>query len=247
MSAHLHMVQLWLDARRLMELGRALRLPLSQADTPYLVHCALGELFQDMAPKPFALDGEPDRFVRVLGYAAAALPVLHEWAKGHAQPLPYAICDWHRSRSKPMPTRFPEHTRLGFELRACPVKRMLSEGKHHRKGAEVDAYLARVWSVNDEDVPLERRDVYIDWLRELFSRDTGAQIIEVEMTHFELLRMMRRTQQERSARVIKKPAVTFRGILQVTHDEAFRQALAAGLGRHKSFGFGMLKLRRAEG
>ena len=50
------MVQLGLDAKGLTTLGKMLHLPLSQTDTGYLMHCALGELFGDDAPKPFSIE-----------------------------------------------------------------------------------------------------------------------------------------------------------------------------------------------
>ncbi len=49
-----HMVQLYLDPRRLVQLGKMQGLPLARTDTNYLVHCALGELFGEVAPKPFS-------------------------------------------------------------------------------------------------------------------------------------------------------------------------------------------------
>jgi len=38
--------------------------------------------------------------------------------------------------------------------------------------------------------------------------------------------------------------VTLRGVLRVTNAEEFNHLLRSGIGRHKSFGFGMLKIRR---
>jgi len=39
--------------------------------------------------------------------------------------------------------------------------------------------------------------------------------------------------------------VTLTGTLRVTDSDAFLALLRSGIGRHKSFGYGMLKVRRA--
>jgi CRISPR system Cascade subunit CasE len=44
---------------------------------------------------------------------------------------------------------------------------------------------------------------------------------------------------------IKRPDVTLTGVLTVTESDAFMEVLRSGIGRHKTFGFGMLKIRRA--
>ena len=69
------------------------------------------------------------------------------------------------------------------------------------------------------------------------------------MTRFSIERMTRRVPKngsgERKADTIKRPDVTLTGTLQVTDSSAFVDLLRSGLGRHKSFGYGMLKVRRA--
>jgi len=68
------------------------------------------------------------------------------------------------------------------------------------------------------------------------------------MTRFSIERMTRRIPKngngERKADTIKRPDVTLTGTLQVTDGDAFVDLLRSGLGRHKSFGYGMLKVRR---
>jgi CRISPR system Cascade subunit CasE len=55
--------------------------------------------------------------------------------------------------------------------------------------------------------------------------------------------MLRRRGADRKPKVLKRPDVTLTGHLRVTDGEAFMKLLASGIGRHKSFGFGMLKIR----
>ncbi|MFB6263816.1 MAG: hypothetical protein ABEL76_09360, partial [Bradymonadaceae bacterium] len=56
-----HMLQTWIDGRKLVEVGRMLSLPLRKTDNNYLAHCLLGKLFGDAAPGPYWLDDDPNR------------------------------------------------------------------------------------------------------------------------------------------------------------------------------------------
>jgi CRISPR system Cascade subunit CasE len=254
-----HMVQFGLDAKGLTTLGKMLHLPLAQTDTGYLVHCALKELFQNDAPQPYSVENEPQngRQVRVLGYTAADADTLHSNAQLDASPTVYEICDWDRLAAKPMPDTFPEDTTLQFELRACPVVRKASAGegvnqngetRTWEEGDELDAFLAEAWTRPEED-DLSREQVYRDWLARQFEIRRGAELQSAGMTRFSIERMTRRVPNgngERKADTIKRPDVTLTGTLQITDGDAFVDLLRSGLGRHKSFGYGMLKVRRAQ-
>jgi len=255
-TSTLHMVQCWLDAKGLTQLGRMLRLPLRRTDTNYLVHCAIGELFRDDAPKPFSIENESQngRQVRVLGYTEKDADTLQTGAQMDASPTVYSICDWDRMAAKPMPETFPEGMGLQFELRACPVIRKASAGEGRNQqgekrtwnaGEELDAFLAEAWTRPDDET-LSREQVYRDWLRRQLDIRGGAQPESIAMTRFSIERMTRRTHgSDRTAKTIKRPDVTLTGTLRVTDSDAFLALLRSGIGRHKSFGYGMLKVRRA--
>lgn len=247
-----YMTQLALDARGLTTLGRMKRLPLRQTGTPYLVHAALGELFGDDAPKPFSIEtASGARAVRILGYTGASQEELHTQAQIGASPTVYAICDWEQAATKAMPEALPKGMRLGFELRACPVIRKSSAGRvdtrngtrSWSKGEEVDAFLNEAWHHPDKD--LSREAVYRDWLQRQFDIRGGADVDTVRMERFSIERMTRRDHNGGGTRQIKRPDVTLTGVLTVTESDAFMEVLRSGIGRHKTFGFGMLKIRRA--
>ena len=258
-----HMVQLYLDPRRLVQLGKMQGLPLARTDTNYLVHCALGELFGDDAPKPFFVDDDPrtiaetadtheDRHVRVLGYADLNDDALRDEAKLCPNPTVTAVSDWERFVSSEMPQSFREGRRLQFELRACPVVRKASadtgknqhgETRKWKEGDELDAFLSEAWENPEED--LNREQVYRDWLVDQFDNRGGAKLESAGMTRFSIERMTRRNGPDRTPDTIKRPDVTLTGTLRVTDGDAFVDLLRSGLGRHKSFGYGMLKVRRA--
>jgi CRISPR system Cascade subunit CasE len=258
----LHMLQLYLDPRRLVQLGKMQGLLLHQTDTNYLVHCALGELFGDTAPKPFYVDDDPrtvrdtaqnGRHVRVLGYADDDHRMLREEAKLSPNPTIGNLCDWDRFDSQEMPSSIREGRRLQFELRACPVVRKSSKGvgqnaagktRRWEAGDELDAFLSRAWENPDEE--LNRENVYKEWLERQFESRGGAELETAGMIRFSIERMTRRTQgNDRKVKTIKRPDVTLTGTLTVTDSDDFQQLLRSGIGRHKSFGFGMLKIRRA--
>lgn len=246
------MVQIHLDARRLMALGKMLGLfgGKRHVGTAYLAHCALGELFQDQAPKPFSIEdsaeSKGDGTIRLLGYSQVDGETLQEIARGFASPAVYEICLWDRTASKPMPDVFPEGMQLRFELRACPVMRKASNGEKWKKGQEVDVFLSRVWEVDDEDVELNRAEIYGEWLDRQFGSRGGAEVVRAELDRFSIDRMTRRTQgDERKITTIQRPDATLVGEIKVTDGVAFLGLLRKGIGRHKSFGYGMLKVRRA--
>jgi CRISPR system Cascade subunit CasE len=252
------MVQFGLGAKGLTTLGKMLGLPLNRTDTGYLVHCALGELFGDDAPQPFSIEttAQNGRQVRILGYTEADADTLKSHAQLDASPTVYEIGDWEGLAAKPMPATFPEGMALQFELRACPVVRKASagEGVNHNgekrtwtEGQELDAYLAEAWT-RPEDDDLGREQVYRDWLTRQFESRGGAEPQSIGMERFSIERMTRRVPKnengDRKPDTIKRPDVTLTGRLTVTDSDAFLNLLRSGIGRHKSFGYGMLKVRR---
>lgn len=244
----LFMVQLWLDLRRLVELGRALHLSVQHVDDNYITHCALRELFGDHAPGPFSIEDNNGKYIRVLAYSSLPTDDLQVAAQTFASPMVYQIPDWTRVISKPMPKTFPPGMHLGFELRVCPVIRKSSAGKYHKAGTEVDAFLSRVWEVDDSKVAVNREDVYRDWLTDQFVRSNAATIQSIQLKQFSLESMFRRDHnQHRQATPIKRPAATMVGNLKVVNSTEFVDLLRRGIGRHRAFGFGMLKIRQPRG
>lgn len=255
----LHMLQMRLPMKGLIEIGKMHGLRLKDTDDNYLVHCALGKLFQDKAPKPYAVEKKDGKQLRVLGYAQAGADELQTQAQAFAEPRVFKeFFDWEYFSSKPMPDAMPEGMQLAFEIRVCPVIRKASAGEYipssgddsqkrtWSEGQELDAFLAEVWKPENEGVDLDRETIYCDWLRDHFGRRDSLEAVGVSMQRFSIERMTRRHHGgDRTARTIKRPDVTMTGSLRVTDGRAFMDVLKKGIGRHKSFGFGMLKVRPA--
>jgi len=249
------MIQAQLDGLKLANFAKIGHLPPHATDNGYLVHMALMELFGDHTPKPFVITKSRGRELEILGYSSQSATELKQHADTFASPEKHQLCDWSRFASKPMPTKWPQGKDLGFELKTCPVKRMAKGGKHHKKGAEVDVFLAKCWEVDDPSVPVDRYETYRHWLAETFARAAGAELVSdaLEVSAFRKARLVRKTQRSQKAQsdgsgrrkaiVFDKPEATFRGRLTLKDPERFQQMLSKGIGRHKAFGYGMLLLK----
>lgn len=245
----LHMLRLSLEVTRLVDLGRRRGLLPHATDWGYLVHCHLGELFGERAPAPFVIEGHGRGTLEVLGYSEASGQQLREHADGFADPLVHAGCDWGRFASNQLPATWRPGTRLGFRVRACPTVRMnRDDPPRHRKGAEVDAFLASCWKQASPDVPVDREAVYRGWLAREFDRGGGAAgLVHMALRGFQRERVMRRTQgAERTTRLQERPEAWLEGSLEVRDEAAFQALLRRGVGRHRAFGFGMILLRPLE-
>jgi CRISPR system Cascade subunit CasE len=78
----------------------------------------------------------------------------------------------------------------------------------------------------------------------------GARIVDAHLQQFHLQDLSLRSQRvdadsPRKRRSVPGPDATLKGRLEVIDPVAFRNLLIRGVGRHRSFGFGLLLLRPA--
>ena len=237
---NLYLYRTLLDIPGMMALGRSRRLPVRETDLGYLTHCALLEIFGEQAPKPFAVPRTQGRWAEVLGYSNASPRDLQDHAEAFAAPHLYQLVRWEEWGHKPMPERWAAGRQLGFDVRVCPVVRK-SKGVagRCRPGAEVDVFLSESWAAGDE-ARLDREAVYRQWLTDHLSR-RGATLVGARLKAFQRQRLLRRSQDKtRRASVLERPDALMEGVLEVTNSEQFARMLRDGIGRHRSFGFGML-------
>lgn len=203
-------------------------------DLGYALHALLAATFgKDGTPKPFALQRTAGRTASLLAYSAVAGADLQRLAQATAEPDVAQAIGLDSFAAKAMPASWPHGLQLRFALRARPMLRTDRDGdRAHTR--EVDAFLL-------SPPNSERGAVYADWLRQ---RLAGARVGQVHLDAFRLSRVRRRD----AARSLKSqlgPDASFTGTLTITDGEAFAQTLARGVGRHRSFCFGMLLLRPA--
>jgi CRISPR system Cascade subunit CasE len=209
-------------------------------DEGLALHHLLGETFGPGVLQPFRLLIAPRaRQGTLYGYAAQDADTLRAQARAVISPAAQQVLALDRLRSCPRPIdTWRKGLRLGFDLRARPVVRLLraieSPGGSFRKGAEVDAFLPQALG---EGETRERETVYLDWLD---ARLGVAASLERDTTH---LAAFRRSRVRRGGRGIEGPDATFHGTLSVNDPVAFAQILARGVGRHRAYGYGMLLLR----
>ncbi len=239
----IHLVKVPLRAEKLIAVARARGLPVREIDEGYLAHVVLRELWQDKAPSPFVIRGS-GRTLEAWGYGRSDAATLIDHAAVFGDPsLLVAVGDVHSIASKSMP-RFERGRQLGFVLRACPVVRLAGARNGHRAGAEVDAFLARCFTVGKE-AAVSRENVYREWLTGAMSRSavTGVSVTRVGIAGMSRERLVRRTHEEtRSSGRLERPDVRFEGEMVVEDGDRLLAYLGHGVGRHRAFGFGALML-----
>lgn len=244
----LHLVELPVDLRQLHLWAGTRQAPGRGSDEGLTLHHLLGEVFGPGVLQPFRLMVAPGaRQGTLLAYAGQDADALRQGAGLSQTPSDAAAIRLDRLRSIPRPeTAWQPGQRIGFDLRMRPVVRLASplsgrtddgEPLTFRKGAEVDAFLAR--ALRDEEVT--REAVYLDWLAARLA--PGAEL-ERETSR---LASFRRAIAFRNGRRIEGPDATVHGTLTVTDAAGFARLLAGGIGRHRSYGYGMLLLRPPQG
>jgi len=239
----LYMIQLSVNLEALLRFltYQGLNTPLDE-DLGYGVHAWLKALFRDLAPKPFRLfpatRGRGP--AKLLAYAPVDGDSLSEHAFMFAEPSARAVCSLDTdlfSAPMPAPEAWRSGRRLGFEVLVCPVAR------RSRDGTERDFFLHRADSTGPQ-AGLRREEVYADWLATHLW--PAANLNEVRLTQFRLVRQLRqgaRSSDVRQRARLVRPQALLKGQLTIADSDGFAGLLARGVGRHRSFGYGMLLLR----
>lgn len=162
--------------------------------------------------------------------------------------------------TKAMPETWAKGKRLAFDVRVRPVSRIRNElpnpnPKHpaYKAGSEVDVFVLEAQRNHPDGRPRlidgvsaasgmtfagrDRPAVYRDWLA---ARLDG--IAELDRKRTELV-AFQRSRVSRGRASVEGPDATFHGELAISDPARFHALLARGIGRHLSFGFGMLLLR----
>ncbi len=234
------------DPQRLAAWAARHRLLDKEGDLGYALHALLHAAFGEHAPQPFRyLDAEQG----MLAYThldAAGLAQLVALADSDvSEALGFGQTRRHGGMNvRPFPTQWAAGYTLGFEVRVRPIIR---EGK---TGRERDVFLAEAEKLQGN--ALDRGEVYVQWLRNLLTRQGGAELVDARMIRYQQLGVTRKSQKGnvgdvRHSRLVNGPDAVLAGQLRVTNSQAFAELLSNGLGRHRAFGFGLLLLRPGRG
>lgn len=215
------------------------------------LHGLLRAAFGEVAPQPFRYLDEERGLLAYTSLDAEAMASQVALADPlAAQTLGLGASGGHEGyRLRMFPTRWPVGHVLGFEVRVRPTARGV-------KG-EQDAFLQAVAQAGGAS--LQREAVYAEWFRDHLAGQRGAspqawqgavELLDVHLAGFQRLAIVRRSQslpgEMRRGHVIDGPDALLRGQLRVIDSEAFAHLLKRGVGRHRSFGFGMLLLNRVD-
>ena len=130
--------------------------------------------------------------------------------------------------------------RLGFEVRVRPVVRRTDKAEC-RPGREWDAFQLEATQHPKGEMPRGREEVYTDWLARQLETHGSARLESASLQSFQRTRAVRK----QHSRYSEGPDALMRGVLTVTDAVAFGKLLTRGVGRHRSYGYGMLLLRPA--
>ena len=209
-------------------------------DEGAVLHHLLVEAFGPAVLQPFRLLVAPRAKTGTLyAYSSVTADDLRAKAATVLGPSEADVLPLHALRSIARPAiTWQEGMRLGFDLKCRPVVRLASpiEGKDIRfaKGAELDAFLAESMR---NDHARSREDVYFDWLA---ARLSPVADLERDSSR---LHQFRRVRSLRGGCRVEGPEAVIHGSLTVCDPQGFFSLLARGVGRHRSYGYGMLLLR----
>jgi CRISPR system Cascade subunit CasE len=229
-----------------------------RSDIGYIVHGAFAACFGPFAPKPFyVLSSYETRRLAATGYDGSKHVIVLGYTEGtwdqlynHWTTIPEKqqnIIDWEYTQIKRIPTTFLKGKRLTFTVRACPVIRTkLFRTSDTDPSAEIDAFVAAYHHYNQSNVeqdPPNRFDIYREWIASKLQQH-GTIVESLQISGFMLCDITRRNR-NRALHTRQRPAVECHGVLSVVDPIQFSTAIRQGIGRHRAFGFGMLRLAPA--
>lgn len=212
------------------------------------LHHLLDEALGPGTLRPFRLLVPPRRATGYLyAYSRCNAEDLAERVRRYALPDHLAVLRTEAMQSKTMPAKWRIGQKVGFDLRARPVRRLTREletatGRTYRDGAELDAFLFEALTEFGADrdgmkkAGRTREAVYLDWLSE---RLAPYAILDRSRSR---LAGFRRGRAARNGGV-EGPDITIQGTVKISNPTRFDDSLERGVGRHCAYGYGMMLLR----
>jgi CRISPR system Cascade subunit CasE len=210
---------------------------LMRADEGALIKTAFAESFgAGRWPKPFCVRRRGnDGSYEILGYTDRS----PEELAAIYSPLPSmseaVLVDSIRGYPLSLPR---EGTELRFHIALCPMIRTYSDPSKATRGRERDVYTIEVEKAKQKDeTPRDRMEVYREFL---VQRMLGAEVLSAQPMGFSLAKVLRGKGEGTHRFAV--PSVSFSGILRVTDPLAFLSTVTTGIGRQRTYGYGMILL-----
>jgi CRISPR system Cascade subunit CasE len=206
--------------------------PSALDDESLIIKTILWEGFSGSALRPWAIHAQKGPIITIVGYTEVDSGELN---KRRALALPSVQAAVGQAIAVPLPALCVSE-RYRFSIRLVPTIRVTkAEGRRY---GERDAFLAKADTAG-KDAGLKRDDVYRDYLAE---RLAGASIEASRLVQFRLRRFMR-PKRDRSVSGRTMPEALIEGCLRVDDPAKLIEAIGAGVGRQRAYGFGMLRLQ----
>lgn len=246
-------------ARRSHESGREIS---ADFDDGRALHHVLSETFGKSILKPFRIFVPRGRNRgSVYAYTSSSKDALVETARTPSCPtLGTRIFSLDQLDTTQMPQTWRPKRRLAFDLRIRPTVRIKNPlpdprnpTRNYAAGAELDAFFVEAQRKHSDARPgivdhkptasgmakagRSREAVYLDWLAARLGDAASLDFNNTSLAQFERRRVAR------GGSSLEGPDAVIHGNLSIKDSEAFAKLVAHGIGRHRSFGYGMLLLR----
>jgi CRISPR system Cascade subunit CasE len=204
----------------------------NMSDQQSSLHFLLDSTFGPSALKPYRAYPTGGDTFQVLAYTTSDQETLKATSQLIACPDSLEVVDMGSMRTKVMP-EFTEGQEIGFDLKTVPVRRV-------QKNIEMDAYdldvRNGVYDRNAETAVEDRVESYMTWLEHRLQK---AADVDRERTCIELKGKVPRQR----SKICYRHEIQITGNLIVKDPTLMGECLASGVGRHKSYGYGMIILR----
>jgi CRISPR system Cascade subunit CasE len=234
MPEPLFLTSLKLKFPGLVALGHRQNLAMRHIDEAYLVHVWLCAAFgEDAMFKPWVVESHSGSELHIMGYSVLDAKALRAVAETNTTSEVFDVTDWSSCQSRAIPHELSPGTRVRIRARVCPTKRTTN--------GEKDAFLLAIEG-KPRDHYVDREVIYADWMQDAVTRFCGGHLSDVRMTSFRLATLFRRVQGAvRKSTMPRLPEATMEATLTVG-EKGIGELFSRGLGRHRSFGLGMVRV-----
>mgnify|MGYP000563153950 CR=1 FL=1 len=127
-----------------------------------------------------------------------------------------------------VPNSIPRGSEIPFDVKVIPIRRQQETRK------EIDVHTHNKMA----GMTLIPKESYFEWMEERL----GVGVL-LDFERFHIVDSQRRTSL-RKGKVISKKEISVSGVMKIIDPDDFQAILKRGIGRHKSYGFGMILLRQ---